>query len=125
MHFGVATSNEQTLIMACSFKTRYRSYLHMSFVCKANSSIHSQSTNYKASSKCFPIIWHNYKSHKIRGLPHSTQLNFSDGSDWLGAIATALMGTILARDKNNMALIRQVLLHGELRVVIPWKFFVL
>ena len=58
----------------------------------------------------------------LRGLPHYKQLNFVGGSDWLGATATALMGTTHAGDKNNVALKSRVLPHDKLPLVFPWKF---
>jgi hypothetical protein len=53
----------------------------------------------------------------IRGLPHYKHLNFGDGSDWLGATATALMGTTHEGDKNDIALKSRVLPHDELSLV--------
>ena len=46
-------------------------------------------------------------------VPHYEQLNCGGGSDWLDAIASALVGTIEAGDKNNMALKSWVLPHDE------------
>ena len=57
----------------------------------------------------------------IRGLPHYKQLNFGGGSDWLGAIAAALMDTTQAGDKNNVVK-SQVLPHDEPPLIFPWKF---
>jgi hypothetical protein len=59
---------------------------------------------------------------QLRGLPHYKQLDFGGGSDWLGAIAVALMGTTQAGDKNNVALKSRVLPHDQLSLVFPWKF---
>ena len=55
--------------------------------------------------------------HRLRGLTHYKQLNFGGGSDWLGAIAAALMGTTHAGDKNNVTLKSRVLPHDELLLV--------
>ena len=51
---------------------------------------------------------------KFRGLPHSKQLNFGGGSDWLGATTAALiMGIIQVGDKNEPLGARGPPLVGE------------